>query len=176
MIAIQKKTTIQRPGRLSLILLSVLPGLLAQQAFAQAPPAKPEPDVIVFSNGDQLTGKLESGTGDSIVFDSDAVGEVTVSLSKIKELRSNEGFVILKNGEKVSRRQSKPAGTISVGNNAVTQTSPSAAPETVPVKDLAYIIDQATYNKELNGKPGPFSGWTGSLTGGASPVEATQER
>jgi hypothetical protein len=174
MSANQKTTLVRRPGTLRLILLSMIPALFAHPAFTQTPPAKPEPDVIVFSNGDQLTGKLERGTGDSIVFNSDAVGEITVSLSKIKELRSNEGFVIVKNGEKVTRRQPKPAGTISYADNAVTETSTSAPPETVPAKDLAYIIDQATYTKEVNGNPRPFSGWTGSLTGGASLVQATQ--
>jgi hypothetical protein len=174
MISIQRKPTIQRPGRLSLILLSVLPGLFAQQAFAQAPPAKPAPDVLLFANGDQLTGTLESGTGDSIVFDSDAVGEVTVSLSKIKELRSSSGFVVIRNGEKIAPRAAKEAGTITYSDNAITEQSASAPPQTTPVKDLAFLINQATYHKEVNGNPGPFSGWTGSLTGGASLVQATQ--
>jgi hypothetical protein len=173
MIAIQRNT-IQRSGRRGLILLSVITGLFAHQSSAQTPAAKPAPDVLIFSNGDQITGTLESGTGDSIVFKSDSVGEVTVSLSKIKELRTNGGFVILKNGEKVTRRAPKQAGTISYGDDAITQQSTSATPETVPVKDLAYVIDQATYNKEVNGNPGPFSAWKGSVTGGASLVEATQ--
>ena len=51
-------------------------------------PAKPAPDVIVFTNGDQLTGTLERATGDSFVFKSDVVGEVTVSADKIKELHA----------------------------------------------------------------------------------------
>jgi hypothetical protein len=44
----------------------------------------------------------------------------------------------------------------------------------VPVKDLAYIIDDATYNKEVTGNPRPFQGWNGSVTGGATVVQATQ--
>ena len=59
---------------------------------------KPEPDVIVFTNGDQLTGTLERATGDSFVFKSDVVGEVTVSADKIKELHANGKFVALKEG------------------------------------------------------------------------------
>ena len=34
----------------------------------KAPAAKPAPDVIVFTNGDQLTGALERGVGNSVVF------------------------------------------------------------------------------------------------------------
>jgi hypothetical protein len=160
---------------LSLTLLTMISGLFARQAFAQAPPPpKPEPDVIVFSNGDQLTGKLERGAGDSVVFNSDSVGEITVPLSKIKELRSNGDFIVLKNGEKVVRHETKAAGTIHYDDNEVTRASTSGAPETVPAKDLAFIIDQATYSKEVNGNPRPFAGWTGSITGGASLVQATQ--
>jgi hypothetical protein len=174
MSANQKITSIRRPGTLRLILLSMIAGLFAPEAFAQAPPAaKPAPDVLVFANGDQLTGKLERGAGSSIVFNSDAVGEVTVPLSKVKELRSDNSFVVLKNGEKV-RRVAKQGGTISYADNAITAKSSSSAVETVPVKDLAYIIDPATYNKEVTGNPRPFSGWKGSVTGGASLVQATQ--
>ena len=34
-----------------------------------------------------MTGTLERGVGDSVVFKSDVVGEVTVSMDKVKELR-----------------------------------------------------------------------------------------
>jgi hypothetical protein len=58
--------------------------------------AEPQPglDVVVFTNGDQLTGKLEKGEGDSITFNSDVVGEVTIPLEKIKELRANGSFAV----------------------------------------------------------------------------------
>ncbi len=52
--------------------------------------------MIVFTNGDQLTGTLERATGDSFVFKSDVVGEVTVSADKIKELHANGKFVALR--------------------------------------------------------------------------------
>jgi len=171
MISHLKITTIQRPGISSLLFLSLISGLFVQQAIGQA--AKPEPDVLVFSNGDQLTGTLERGVGDSVVFKSDIVGEVTVPLAKIKELRSNGGFVVLKNGEKVTRTSKRP-GQITYADNAISVKAPSSPVETVPVKDLAYIIDDATYNKEVTGNPRPLQGWNGSITGGATVVQATQ--
>src|SRR4029077_6708640 len=57
-------------GLYILLLASTLP----TSARAQSPlptPEKPAPDVIVFVNGDQLTGKLVRGVGDSVVFNSD---------------------------------------------------------------------------------------------------------
>ena len=157
------------------LLLSILiSGFCAHAVFAQAPAAKPAPDVIVFTNGDQLTGTIESGMDNKVVFKSDLVGEVTVSMDKIKELRSNGSFVVLKKDEKITRTSKQP-GKITYADNAVTVTHPSSSVETIPTKDLTYIIDQATYDKEVTGNPGFLTGWQGTITGGATIVRSTQE-
>jgi hypothetical protein len=143
---------------------------LSHPAIAQEKPAAPAPDVIVFANGDQLTGKLERSIGDSITFKSDALGEITVPISKIKELRSSGTFVVLKKDEKITR-DPKPATSIAIADNAVKETSGPA--ETVPAKQVAYVVDDATYNKELHGNPGIFSGWNGSIVGGATVLQST---
>src|SRR5215469_16464316 len=82
----------------SLFVLSLVSGLLfhpAVAARAQTASAKPAPDVIVFTNGDQLTGTLERATGNTFVFKSEIIGEVTVSADKIKELRTGGKFIAL---------------------------------------------------------------------------------
>jgi len=155
------------------LLLSLISFFCAPPGFAQAPPAKPAPDVIVFANGDQLTGTLERAIGDSYVFKSDIVGEVTVSADKIKELRTNGAFVMLKKGDIVTRT-ARAGGAVTVVDNTVTVKTRSASPEVLPVKDVEDLIDTATYNKEVLGNPGVFSGWTGSISGGATAVESTQ--
>ena len=161
----------------NLLVLSVVSGALFQQTaagWAQSGSPKPAPDVIVFTNGDQLTGTLERATGDSFVFKSDIVGEVTVSADKIKELHSSGKFVALKKGEKITRTSKQPS-EITYADNAITVAdTPSRAPEVVPVKDLAHLIDSVTYGKEVVSNPGLFSGWNGSLTGGITLIEATQ--
>ena len=174
MSAHPKTTTLRRPGTLRLVLLSLFSAACANQVFAQAPAAKPTPDVIVFTNGDQLTGTLERGVGDSVVFKSDIVGEITVSMDKVKELHANGKFTVLKKNEKITRTSNPPA-TITYADNAVTVANPSGTPEVVPVKDLAYIIDQATYNKEVTDNPGFLTGWKGAITGGATVIRSTQE-
>jgi hypothetical protein len=174
MSANQNTNIARRPDMLRLLFLSLISVLFAQQALAAGQAPKPAPDTLVLTNGEQLSGTLERGAGDSIIFKSDTAGEVTVPLSKVKELNSSGGFVILKNGQKVTRKSKWMAGKISYGDNAITVQGTSGAPELVQVKDIAYIIDQATYEKEVNGNPRPFSGWTGSVTGGASLVQATQ--
>lgn len=141
--------------------------LLATPARAQS---KPQPDVIVFTNGDQLTGTLEREVGDSVVFKSDMAGEITVSTAKIKELHSNGQFVLLEKGEMV-KRIARPSGKLQYADNQV--SIGGEKPQTVPVKNLAYAIDSATFKKEVLTNPTPLQGWTGAITGGATLVRAT---
>ncbi|QHS53815.1 DUF481 domain-containing protein [Edaphobacter sp. 12200R-103] len=139
---------------------------------AQDKTAAPAPDVVILNNGDQLTGKLERGVGDSILFKSDVVGEVTIPLSKVKDLKSSSNFVVLRKDEKTTRAP-KQAEAITVENNTVKRTAPSGNAETIASKDIGYIVDGAIYNKELNGNPGFFHGWDGSVTGGATVLQST---
>jgi len=178
MSANRTSTPVRGLGKLNtLLVLSLVSGALFQQTvrgWAQGGAAKPAPDVIVFTNGDQLTGTLERATGDSFVFKSDVVGEVTVSADKIKEMHAGGKFVALKKGEKITRTSKQP-GTVTYSDNALTMAATtSSAVEVVPVKDLAFLIDSVTYDKEVTSNPGIWYGWHGSLAGGITLVESTQ--
>jgi hypothetical protein len=129
--------------------------------------------VIVFTNGDQLTGTLEKAIGDSYTFKSDVVGEVTVSADKIKELKTNGKFVVLKKGE-VVQRVARPGGTLAADSTNVTVSPANSSSQTIAVKDIEDVIDSTTYNKEVMGNPGPLHGWKGGLTAGVTDVQATQ--
>jgi Protein of unknown function, DUF481 len=160
-----------------LLVFSLFSGALFQHAVtaqAQGAAGKPEPDVIVFTNGDQLTGTLERATGDSFVFKSDVVGEVTVSADKIKELHANGKFVALKKDEKITRTSRQP-GAITYSDNAISVAdTKSGAPEVIPVKNLADLIDDATFTAEVTSNPGIWYGWHGAISGGITAIESTQ--
>src|SRR6266567_7904444 len=178
MILHLEPTPICRLGKWnSLLVLSLVAGMLFHQtvaAWAQSAAAKPAPDVIVFTNGDQLTGTLERATGDSFVFKSDVVGEVTVSADKIKELHANGKFVALKKNEKITRTSKQP-GTMTYGDNAISVAdTTSGAPEVIPIKNLANLIDDATFTAEVTGNPGIWYGWHGAVSGGITVIESTQ--
>src|ERR1700733_4382638 len=132
MSAHRKTTTLCRPGTLRLVLLCLISGACVRQGFAQAAAAKPTPDVIVFTNGDQLTGTLERGVGNSVVFKSDVAGEVTISLDKVKELHSSGSFAVLRKDIPVSRKTVTP-GTVVYADKQLTVATTTAGPETVPV-------------------------------------------
>jgi hypothetical protein len=69
------------------------PNLRAQAA---KPDAKPEPDVLIFTDDEKLIGHLVRATGASVTFKSDMAGEVTVEWSKIRELRTRQPFAVVR--------------------------------------------------------------------------------
>jgi hypothetical protein len=146
--------------------------------YAQTPAAAaPVPDVLVFTNGDQLTGKLVREAGGSVTFHSDMAGDVTVTWDKIKSIKTAQQFAVIQQGQHVTRKTADAdiaKGNVQVEDNQVKVTPGTGATKEIPVKNAQYVIDTPTYTKELRGNPGFLSGWTGSLTAGATLVEATQ--
>jgi len=146
--------------------------LFAAAALAQqsTPPPKPQPDVLLFTNGDQLTGKLIRADSGSVVFKSDMAGELTIPFDKIKELRSSGSFSMLKKGPP-SKTNLVGQGQVNVADNKVTVTQ--VPPVTLAIKEVGYVIDTPTYNREVNHQLGFFHAWNGAITAGATLVRAT---
>lgn len=145
----------------------------------QAPDQNAAPDVLVLSNGDTLHGKLMGEAGGTVTFHTDPLGDVNVTWDKIKELHTAQKFAVLKPDQELRHRRnvkSLPVGTVAMTDQSVQlQPANQAAPATVPIKDAAYIVDEATLTKQA-GEPGFFVGWNGSATAGANIVEATQKQ
>lgn len=162
--------------------LSILLSLFAVASVACAqdsarpvptkPPASNPTDVLIFANGDRLTGKLDSVTAGNVIFNSDMAGKLSISIDKIKELRSGAQFALLRKGAPVTR--SVPKGSVEVAGGNLTLTPPAAQPPAVvPAKDVDYLIDRATFEKQMEHKASFFSGWGGTLTGGANIERST---
>jgi hypothetical protein len=164
---------------LPIVLPAALGLAFAVPMHAQAPAAAaPAPDVIVFTNGDQLSGKLLREASGSVIFHSDVAGDITVTWDKIKSIHTGQQFAVIQQGQHVTRKTADAdivQGSVQVEDNQVKVTQGTGgATKDIPVKDAQYVIDKDTYTKELRGNPGIFSGWTGGLTAGATLVEATQ--
>jgi Protein of unknown function, DUF481 len=140
----------------------------------------PPPDVIVFTNGDQLTGTLLREVGGKVTFHSQILGDIEVPWDKIKSIRTKTEMAIL--NKTVTPLRGKvphnlPQGTLTVSDNLIAVHPPNHAMiKPIPVKDARYIIDRTTLNKQIFGHPGIFVGWSGSLTTGATIVQATQKQ
>jgi hypothetical protein len=161
-----------RISRSTCSLFALLAIAFTSSLFAQAKP-KPEPDVIIFTNGDQLTGTVERGAGDSVVFRSDMAGEITVPYAKIKELRAHGAFALLRKDTKTPTTDVKE-GTVAYSSSKVTLTVPTGGTETVEPKNIDFLIDKNTYDKQVLAHPGLLTGWQGAISGGATFVRSTQ--
>jgi hypothetical protein len=167
----------------------VLPLVFAStKAFAQDANAKPGVDVITFTNGDQLSGKLVGESGGTVTFQSDMVsdstktdnsggGTITVPWSRIKELRSGQKFAVITKDQKL--RVGRPApqvpvGTVSIANDAVSVSGVGGEVKNIPTKDAAYLVSGGEFQKAISHEPAFQHGWVGGVTLGATLVESTQ--
>jgi hypothetical protein len=157
-----------------LSLLSLTPFHSFGQAPAKPAAPKPAPDVLIFANGDQLTGKLERVAAGNVLFASDMAGELTISVDKVKELRSGAQFALLRKGEKVGKGKAlAPEGTVAVVDGKVTVTPVADAAVTVPDKEVGFLVDQKTFEQQLHHKTKWYEGWSGQVSGGATLVRST---
>jgi len=135
-------------------------------------------DILILSNGDTLHGKLVNEVAGKVTFHTDSLGDVSVTWDKIKELHAAGAFALLDKNVKRGRKRRAaqvPTGPVDVADAAVT-VHDANAPATVPVKDAQYIIDESTFDKQLNREPSFFTGWNGAATAGATLVQATQNQ
>ena len=156
----------------------VLFGAACVAAAQPAAPPKPGPDVLLFSDGERLTGQFVKSTEKSLTFKSDALGEITVDWSKVRELQSSAKVAVIPKSVKLKmygNTSNVPQGTLSVQDQTVHLTDAQPpAPAAIPLSDTSLILDQAEFNKAMTQKPRFFEGWKGPLTIGASLVRATQ--
>ena len=156
-----------------LLAACLFPALPTRAADAAA---KPKSDVLIFSNGDTLNGKLDHEAGGSVTFASDNAGSVDVPWGKLKELHTQGAFAVIQTGVAVARKKANadiPIGTISIEGDTLTVNTKDGARQ-IPLKNIAYIVDQATFEKNVYKKQGFTEGITGTVSAGVSTVTSTQ--
>jgi Protein of unknown function, DUF481 len=139
---------------------------------------KPDPDVLLFADGERLTGKFVKSAGASLTFHSDALGDITVDWSKVKELQSSAKVAVIPKNVTLRRRadaSSIPQGTLSMQDQQLHLTAAPEPPKSIPVADAGQIVDQAGFQNALTHQPGFFDAWKGTVTIGAAVVNATQD-
>jgi hypothetical protein len=144
--------------------------LTAPAIFAQ--------DVMVFTDGERLMGKFVRSNGGSAIFKSAAIGEITVDWSKVKELQSSQAFAVIPKNVVLTRNADTskiPRGKIAVADQKITVTPGTGQPQVVAVADADHVIDQTSFENAVQHNPGFFSDYGGTVTAGASLVQATQQ-
>lgn len=146
---------------------------------AKSPSApKAPPDIIIFNNGDQLTGQLLRVIDNNVTFHSDMAGDITVPFTNVKELRSSRQFAVIYKKQKIHRKTVEsdlPFGSVSIENQTV-QVHPQSGqqPQPIPFANVSDVIDSKTFLEEVRHEPSIFSRWMGTLTLGSADVQATQ--
>jgi hypothetical protein len=151
-----------------LVFCTLFPG--ANRAHAQ------KADTITFTDGEQLAGKLISVLGGNVTFHSDILGNVTVPLEKVKMLNTSHPFAAVEKNQRVTRKtavEQIPVGSIALKNNSVSVSRSHAEEKSIPESQVASLVDAATFHREIQSESDLLYGWAGSITLGASLVEAT---
>ncbi|MHB1936623.1 MAG: DUF481 domain-containing protein [Acidobacteriaceae bacterium] len=163
------------------LLIGVAPALATPKSKKSGPKPAPQastkakPDVLVFLNGDRITGNLVKADGVNIYFATDEAGQVTVPWTKIKSFDTSKRFAVLTKKEKAQRKHinlSIPVGSLHLNGKTLTIADNNAS-QNVLVSDISYVIDDATYQKNVGQEQGLFHGITGSVTAGYSQVNST---
>ncbi|HLI86598.1 MAG TPA: DUF481 domain-containing protein [Bryobacteraceae bacterium] len=148
-------------------------------AAAQAPPAnRPQPDVLVLNNDERLIGHFVGSSGASLTFHSDMLGDLTIDWSKVKQLETQGQYAVLPKGAQLRPHQNTsniPQGRLVVADQKITVTPQGASPSTVPVAEAGQVLQETTFQQQISPPHIGFTqDWTGTITAGASIVQATQ--
>src|SRR5271168_3532128 len=135
-------------------LISAASLIFSSVAAAQTP-AKPEPDTMVLNSGEKLIGHLVRTTGASVRFKSDALGEVSVDWSKIKELHAGGQYAVIPKNVILKKKVKPdvPEGSISEADQKIAVADPAGA-KTVAVADTQMVIEKPAFDKAMGGEPG----------------------
>jgi hypothetical protein len=192
-IATHTRNPFLSPGELCLCILGYMRNflrkswlvamlLLPRWATAQEPPSgsKPQPDVLILSDDERLVGHLVGSNGASVTFKSDLLGNVTVDWSKIKQLETQGKYAVLPKELELRPHENTsniPQGRVTVSDQKITITPEGgAAPQTVSPADTGRVLEEASFLKQVSPPPIPFyQDWTGTVTGGVSIIQGTQE-
>jgi hypothetical protein len=136
-------------------------------------------DTIVFANGDKLAGHFVRSTSTTVTFKSDALGDLTIDWSKVKELETSAKVAVIRKGVRLRKKaipSDIPQGTLAMQDQKLQVTpAPGTPVQSIPVADSAVVLDQSAFQKAITRTPGFLSDWGGTITAGATVVQATQD-
>ncbi len=147
--------------RKSQLLFSLAFVLMCSASFA---------DQITLKNGDRLTGTIVKGDGKSVVLHTEAAGDVTIQLSSIQEIKTEQQLHVgLKNGKTI-------VGPVTSAESKLEVATKSAGTVEAPEAEITVIrndAEQTAFDKSQH--PGLLHGWTGGANVGFSIARGNSE-
>jgi hypothetical protein len=154
---------------LLIIALSVATAAMGSTPGSSVLKDQHEKDMLTFTNGDQLSGRLIRADSSTVVFNSAMLGEVAVPWNKIERLETSKPFVV------VSRDNKKRDGVLQI-NRQIIDVGDSTGHDSINLSDATFIIDPVTYQEKIAAEPHAWRAWTGNIKLGLNIVQATQSQ
>lgn len=127
-------------------------------------------DQITLKNGDRLTGTVVKGDGKSLVLHTEAAGDITIQLSSIQNIKTEQALHLgLKNGKTV-------VGPVTSTDGKLEVATKNAGTVEAPVAEITVIrndAEQTAFDKSQH--PGLLHGWTGGANVGFSIARGNSE-
>lgn len=158
------------------VALTVAGAPLRAQTGKSDSAAKSGKDTITFDNGDTLTGKVGKVVYGNMSFHSDALGDLTIPLTKIKAMHTSTAFAAGTTTAQLTKKnvaEQVPVGRIELENETLSVMLPQSQVRAFPVKNLRFMLDEPAYRRELHNQSDFLYGWYGTATLGASVVAST---
>jgi putative salt-induced outer membrane protein len=127
-------------------------------------------DQVTLKNGDHLTGKVVKSDGKTLVLHTDAGGDVTLQISAIQELKTDQELHVTAKGGKTA------VGPVSTSDGKIEIVTKTQGTVEVALADVTLIRnddEEAAYQKSLH--PGLYHGWTGGANVGFSIARGNSE-
>lgn len=127
-------------------------------------------DQVTLKNGDHLSGTIVKGDGKSIVLHTDAEGDITIQLSSIQEIKTDQQLhIVQKKGKTV-------VGPVTSTGDELHVATKNAGRVDVPANDISVIRNDAEETAfEKSQHPGLLHGWTGGANVGFSVARGNSE-
>ena len=121
--------------------------IVAMLVVLSVTPLPGHADEVIFLNGDRLTGKISGAASGKLVLKTDAAGEVTIDLAKVRTISTDEPVVMKTVGDAPPVRTRLARGA---EGQVQTEPAPGTTAQAIPISQISVINP-------------PVPAWHGSL-------------
>lgn len=133
---------------------------------------------MILTDGQSLRGQFVGAKDKSVTFHNDALGDLTVDWTKLRELHAHERYAVVPKSLmlRASLKASQvPKGVVDMTGQTLTVDPGNGSPkQTFVVGDVGLVQKESDFEKQMRPQSF-FAAWNGTVTAGGTLVEATQK-